>query len=222
MSTHHESEPKLYRYSRTVCGVFTQVLCALFSVFITVLSRPGSSLFSWHPFLMTLAFSFFMTEAILLFNPYSSPIKKLKHKTKGRLHWILQGLCVCCAAAGLAAIFYNKSLNDKPHFTSWHGLIGVLTVSGVGLQSLGGLPLLYPKLAKGWSLAKLKRYHAASGLLTYLLGSLSLFLGLCSAWFSSSVSGYVWYLAVLCPVLCALVVMNQVTNAYMARKPMQY
>lgn len=57
MSAHHESEPKLYRYSRTVCGVFTQVLCALFSVFITVLSRPGSSLFSWHPFLMTLAVS---------------------------------------------------------------------------------------------------------------------------------------------------------------------
>ncbi|KAL0160652.1 hypothetical protein M9458_044377, partial [Cirrhinus mrigala] len=145
---------------------------------------------------------------VLLFNPYSSPVKKLKHKTKGRLHWILQGLCVCCATAGLAAIVYNKNLNEKPHFTTWHGLIGVLT-------SVGGLPLLYPKLAKGWSLAKLKRYHATSGLLTYLLGSLSLFLGLCSAWFSSSVNGYGWYLAVLCPVL-------QVTNAYMARKRMQY
>lgn len=222
MTVHQESEPKLYRYSRIVCGVSTHVLCAVFTGFMAVLSRPGSSLFSWHPFLMTLGFSFLMTEAVLLFNPYSSPVRKLKHKTKGRLHWVLQCLCACCATVGLCAIVYNKNLNDKPHFTSWHGLIGVITVAVVGLQSLGGLPLLYPKLAKGWSLAKLKRYHATSGLLTYLLGSVSLFLGLCSLWFSSSVSGYVWYLSVLCPVLCALVVMSQVTNAYMARKRMQY
>lgn len=222
MSVHHESEPKLYRYSRTVCGIFTHVLCALFTGFITALARPSSSLFSWHPFLMTLSFSFLMTEAILLFNPHSSPVSKLKHKTKGRLHWILQCLCVFCATLGLFAIFYNKSLNDKPHFTSWHGLIGVVTVAVVVFQAVAGLPLLYPKLAKNWTLAKLKRYHATSGLLTYLLGSFSLFLGLCSSWFSGAVSGYVWYLAVLCPVVCALVVMSQVTNAYMARKRMQY
>ncbi|XP_067254898.1 cytochrome b561 domain-containing protein 2 [Chanodichthys erythropterus] len=222
MTVHHESEPKLYRYSRILCGVSTHVLCALFTGFMTVLAKPGSSLFSWHPFLMTLGFSFLMTEAVLLFNPYSSPVRKLKHKTKGRLHWILQCLSLCCATAGLCAIVYNKNLNDKPHFTSWHGLVGVITVAAVGLQSLGGLPLLYPKVAKGWSLAKLKRYHATSGLLTYLLGSFSLFLGLCSSWFSTGVSGSVWYLAVLCPVLCALVIMSQVTNAYMARKRVQY
>ncbi|KAK9967329.1 hypothetical protein ABG768_001732 [Culter alburnus] len=222
MTVHHESEPKLYRYSRILCGVSTHVLCALFTGFMTVLAKPGSSLFSWHPFLMTLGFSFLMTEAVLLFNPYSSPVRKLKHKTKGRLHWILQCLSLCCATAGLCAIVYNKNLNDKPHFTSWHGLVGVITVAVVGLQSLGGLPLLYPKVAKGWSLAKLKRYHATSGLLTYLLGSFSLFLGLCSSWFSTGVSGSVWYLAALCPVLCALVIMSQVTNAYMARKRVQY
>ncbi|KAA0712011.1 Cytochrome b561 domain-containing protein 2 [Triplophysa tibetana] len=222
MSTRHESEPKLYYYTRTMCGICTHVTCAVFTGFITVLSKPGSSLFSWHPFLMSLAFSFFMTEAILLFNPHSSPVGKLKHKTKGRLHWILQCLCVFCAIVGLIAIAYNKNLNEKPHFTSWHGLIGLVTVIVVVLQSLGALSLLYPKLAKGWSLAKLKRYHATSGLLTYLLGSISLLLGLCTAWFSSNVSGYVWYLAALCPTLCALVIMSQVTNAYMAKKRQQY
>lgn len=222
MSSRHESEPKLYSYSRTVCGICTHVLCAVFTGFITVLSKPGSSLFSWHPFLMTLAFSFFMTEAILLFNSHSSLVGKLKHKTKGRLHWILQCLCVFCAVVALITISYNKNLNGKPHFTSWHGLIGLVTVIVVVLQSLGAVSLLYPKLAKGWSLAKLKRYHATSGLLTYLLGSISLFLGLCSTWVSSNVSGYVWYLAALCPTLCALVIMSQVTNAYMAKKRLQY
>ncbi|XP_060898853.1 transmembrane reductase CYB561D2 [Labrus mixtus] len=218
-----ETEPEhwVYGFTRTVSASLTHLMCIVFTVFITVLSRPGTSLFSWHPFLMTLAFSLFMTEAILLFSPRGSPIKSLPHKTKGRVHWILQCICVSCAVLGLAAIFYNKHLNDKPHFTSWHGFLGLITVCVVGLQSLAAVPLIFHSLAKGWSLAKLKRYHAASGLVTYLLGSASLLLGLCSAWFTASVSGYTWYLSALCPALTALVMMNQVTTAYMAKKRFQ-
>ncbi|XP_069392776.1 transmembrane reductase CYB561D2 isoform X2 [Paralichthys olivaceus] len=163
-----------------------------------------------------------MTEAILLFSPHGSPIKSFSHKVKGRVHWILQCLCVSCAVLGLAAISYNKHLNSKPHFTSWHGLLGLLTVCVVGLQSLAAVPLIYHSLVKGWSLAKLKRYHAASGLITYLLGSISLLLGLCSAWFTASVGEYTWYLSALCPAVSALIIMNQVTSAYMAKKRLQY
>ncbi|KAM9757843.1 transmembrane reductase CYB561D2 isoform 1-T3 [Menidia menidia] len=216
-----DSEPRFYGFTRTASTVLTHVVCIGFTVFITLLSRPGTSWFSWHPFLMTLAFGFFMTEAILLFSPQGSPIKKLTHKTKGRVHWILQCLCVSCAVLGLAAISYNKHLNSKPHFTSWHGWLGLLTVCVVGVQSLAAVPLIYHSLAKGWSLAKLKRYHAAAGLLTYLLGSGSLLLGLCSAWFSASVRESIWYLAALCPALCALIIMNQVSRAYIAKKRMQ-
>ncbi|XP_029906615.1 transmembrane reductase CYB561D2 [Myripristis murdjan] len=216
-----ESEPSIYGYTRTTCALLTHFVCIVFTVLVAALSRPGTSWFSWHPFLMTLAFSLFMTEAILFFSPHGSPIKKLPHKTKGRVHWILQCLCVCCAALGLAAIVYNKHLNGKPHFTSWHGLLGLVTVCVVGVQSLAAVPLIYHSLAKGWSLAKLKRYHAASGLVTYLLGCASLVLGLCSTWFTASVKGHVWYLSALCPALCALVIMSQVTNAYMAKKRLQ-
>lgn len=162
-----------------------------------------------------------MTEAILLFSTHASVIKRFSHKTKSRVHWILQSLTLSCAVLGLAAISYNKYLNGKPHFSSWHGLLGLLTVCVVALQSLAALPLNYHSLAKGWSLAKLKRYHAASGLVTYLLGSVSLLLGLCSAWFTASVREYTWYLSALCPALTALVIMNQVTSAYMARKRLQ-
>uniref|UniRef100_A0A4W6DPJ4 ascorbate ferrireductase (transmembrane) n=1 Tax=Lates calcarifer TaxID=8187 RepID=A0A4W6DPJ4_LATCA len=199
--------------SQSLCE--THTICSLgFRCFVL-------GLFSWHPFFMTLAFSLFMTEAILLFSPHGSPIKRFPHKTKGRVHWILQCLCFTCAVLGLAAISYNKHLNGKPHFTSWHGLLGLLTVCVVGLQSLAAVPLIYHSLAKGWSLAKLKRYHAASGLVTYLLGSVSLLLGLCSAWFTAAVMEYAWYLSVLCPALSALIIMNQVTSAYMAKKRLQ-
>ncbi|KAL2091280.1 hypothetical protein ACEWY4_013543 [Coilia grayii] len=216
-----QSEHWIYGFTRFLFGSLTHVISAVFTLFIAVLARPGSSLFSWHPFLMTLAFSFLMTEAVLLFSPHSSPVRKLPHKTKGRLHWMLQCMCVTCAGLGLGAICYNKYLNDKPHFTSWHGLVGLITVIVVGVQSLAGLPLIYIKLAKGWSLAKLKRYHAVTGLLTYLLGSGSLLLGLWSAWFTGLVNGLAWYFAVFCPSLSALVIMSQVTSAYLARKQMK-
>ncbi|XP_068451069.1 transmembrane reductase CYB561D2 [Clinocottus analis] len=220
-NTETGSELRVYGWTRTASAVLSHCVCVVFTVFIAVLSRPGTSLFSWHPFFMTLAFSFFMTEAILLFSPHGSLLKKFSHKTKGRVHWILQGLCVSCAVLGLAAIFYNKHLNGKPHFTSWHGLLGLFTVCVVGLQSLAAAPLIYHSLAKGWSLAKLKRYHAATGLVTYLLGSASLLLGLRSAWFTGSVGEYTWYLSALCCALNALAIMNQVSSAYTAKKRLQ-
>ncbi|KAM6927443.1 transmembrane reductase CYB561D2 [Xenentodon cancila] len=215
------SEPPLQTFTRTASAALTHLVSFIFTLFIALLSRPGSSWFSWHPFLMTLAFGFFMTEAILLFSPHASLIRKLPHKQKGRVHWILQCLCVSCAVLGLAAISYNKHLNSKAHFTSWHGLLGLLTVCVAGAQSLAAVPLFYHSLARGWSLAKLKRYHAASGLITYLLGSASLLLGLCSAWFTASVKDYIWYLSALCPALSGLIVMNQVSNAYLAKKRLQ-
>ncbi|XP_047439098.1 transmembrane reductase CYB561D2 [Mugil cephalus] len=216
-----EAEPRFYGFARKASAVLTHFICVFFTAFIAVLSRPGTSWFSWHPFFMTLAFCFLMTEAVLLFSPHASLIKKFSHKTKGRVHWVLQVLCVSCAALGLAAISYNKHLNGKPHFTSWHGLLGLFTVCVVGVQSLAALPLSYHSLAKGWSLAKLKRYHAASGLVTYLLGSGSLLLGLSSAWFTAAVKEHTWYLSALCPAFCALIIMNQVSSSYMAKKRLQ-
>ncbi|XP_010898941.2 cytochrome b561 domain-containing protein 2 isoform X1 [Esox lucius] len=214
----NESEPGFYSFGNIASGILTHVLCIVFTLFVTVLAKPGTSLFSWHPFLMTLAFSLFMTEAVLVFSPHCSPIWKLSHKTKGRVHWILQCLCASSGTLGLVSIIYNKHVSGKPHFTSWHGQVGLGTACVVGMQCLAALPLLYHSLAKGWSLARLKRYHAVSGLVTYLLGSASLLLGMCSAWFTGTVGGQAWYLFALCPVFSTLVVMSQVSNTYMAKK----
>lgn len=100
-------------------------------------------------------------------------------------------------------------------------MLGLITVCVVGLQSLAAVPLIYHSLAKGWSLAKLKRYHAASGLVTFLLGCVSLLLGLNSGWFTAAVSDYTWYLCALCPALAALVIMDQVSRTYTAKKRLQ-
>ncbi|XP_074986731.1 transmembrane reductase CYB561D2 isoform X2 [Caretta caretta] len=170
---------------------------------------------------MSLAFSFLMTEALLVFSPESSLLRSFSRKAKVRFHWALQLLVLLCALLGLAIISYNKYLNGKAHFVTWHGLTGLLTVLYTSMQCTGGVVLLYPKLMKNWTLAKLKVYHATSGLVGYLLGCASLMLAMCSLWFTTAVTGLSWYLSVLCPILTSLVIMNQVSNAYLYRKRIQ-
>ncbi|KFV14366.1 Cytochrome b561 domain-containing protein 2, partial [Tauraco erythrolophus] len=152
-------------------------------------------------------FSFLMTEALLIFSPETSLLRSFSRKIKVRVHWVLQLLALLCALLGLGIITYNKHLNGKAHFVTWHGLTGLLAVLYAGGP---------------WTLAKLKVYHATSGLVGYLLGCASLMLGMCSLWFTASVTGVSWYLAMLCPLLTSLVIMNQVSNAYLYRKRSQH
>lgn len=162
-----------------------------------------------------------MTEALLVFSPESSLLRSLSRKGRARCHWVLQLLALLCALLGLGLVILHKEQLGKAHLATWHGRAGLTAVLWAGLQCSGGVGLLYPKLLPRWPLAKLKLYHATSGLVGYLLGSASLLLGMCSLWFTATVTGGVWYLAVLCPVITSLVIMSQVSNAYLYRKRIQ-
>uniref|UniRef100_A0A8C5PYS4 ascorbate ferrireductase (transmembrane) n=1 Tax=Leptobrachium leishanense TaxID=445787 RepID=A0A8C5PYS4_9ANUR len=216
-----DSDTRIYHALRALSGAAAHLAAFTFTVYMIFVSQPGASLFSWHPFLMTLAFSFLMTEAILVFSPDSSLLRSFSRKVRARAHWILQLLAVVCALLGLGIIYTNKVQNGKPHFVTWHGLLGAVTVLWSVVQSMGGVSLLYPKLMQRWPLATRKLYHATTGLLGYLLGCSSLLLGMCSLWFTMSVTGLTWFVCALCPVLTGLVIMNQVSNAYLYRKRSQ-
>lgn len=221
MAQSSDTDSRLHRTLRLISGAAAHLAAFAFTIYIGCVSQPGTTLFSWHPFLMSLAFSFFMTEAILVFSPDSSLLRSFSRKVRVRTHWILQLLSSLCAILGLGFIYYNKIVHGKPHFSTWHGLVGLLTVLWALIQNVGGITLLYPKLMQRWTLSTRKLYHATSGLLGYLLGCTSLFLGMCSLWFNASVTGASWYLCALCPLLTGLVVMNQVSNAYLYRKRSQ-
>ncbi|CAN0104303.1 unnamed protein product [Lampetra fluviatilis] len=215
-------ELSLYVWPRRAASLGAHLGCVALTVTLAALSMPGSSVFSWHPFLMSLGFCLFMTEAVLLFSPDCSPLRSWPRAARVRWHWVLQALAVTCAAAGLAAICWEKQRNGRPHFSSWHGLLGLITCIYVFVQACCGPALLYPKLLfKKVSLAKVKLYHATYGLLGYVLACTSVLLGLCSAWFAARVAGPAWLACAACPVLAALVAMNQVTNAYLFQKRVQ-
>ncbi|KAK4300706.1 hypothetical protein Pmani_027106 [Petrolisthes manimaculis] len=92
-----------------------------FIMFIAYAARPGSSLFSFHPLLMTLSFTGLMTEGLFMFSKSGLAGNQL-HSTRVTAHWLIL-LCVAAAHGfGYAAIYYTKEFNNKPHITSWHDL----------------------------------------------------------------------------------------------------
>ncbi|XP_041083170.1 cytochrome b561 domain-containing protein 1-like [Polyodon spathula] len=198
---------------RRVGIVAAHIISLALTIFITLLSRPGTSLFSWHPVCMSVGFSLCMTEGVLLFSSEGSPFCFQSRKGRVRLHWVLQALVVIAGGTGLAFIVASKNVSERPHLTSWHGLLGMATLVATGCQALCGVCLLFPKWVN--SVARLRLYHATCGLVTYLLASATLALAMCSDWFQGTIKGVLWYVCVLLPLLPALVVMNQVTNSYL-------
>jgi len=158
-----------------------------------------------------------MTEAILMFSQQSSLVRG-DRKIQVRSHWIFQILMIACAIGGLVVIYVNKNMRGKAHFTTWHGLLGLILVISVCLQALAGIGLLYPVLIKKFvTLGQAKIYHATYGLFNYLILTIVLNLAMWSNWATRNITGARWFGCIGCIDLLALVVMTQITNNYLPR-----
>ncbi|XP_018939049.2 probable transmembrane reductase CYB561D1 isoform X1 [Cyprinus carpio] len=175
-------------------------------------------LFSWHPVCMSLGFCLCMTEGILLFSAECSPFCFKSRKWKVRLHWFFQAVLLVCGATGFGFMVASKNIKEHPHFTSWHSLLGVTTMAATVLQAICGVFLLFPKLISTRSFPRLRLYHATCGLLAYLLATVTVMSAMFTDWFQASVTGTVWYVFLLLPLFPALVVMNQITSAFLPKK----
>ncbi|XP_076824000.1 transmembrane reductase CYB561D2-like [Clavelina lepadiformis] len=217
MKENHRKGDKILAALRTFSGMVAHVAAVGFTLFMFYISKPGTSLFSWHPALMSFSFMCLMVEAILVFNPESSLLLKASRKTKVRVHWTLQTCAVVCGLLGFVTIVLNKIQNSKEHFKSWHGMFGLITIIYCVVQAGFGVFLLYPQVAKkwNWKLIQLKVYHATFGLLGFTLVSVTIILSLFSNFVANNVEGFLWGLCFFCPAWCILIVMNQVTNTYL-------
>ncbi|XP_015671286.1 cytochrome b561 domain-containing protein 1 isoform X1 [Protobothrops mucrosquamatus] len=208
---------RVYVWLRRGCGALAHPAAWGMAIFLLLLSRPGTSLFSWHPVFMSIAFCLCLTEAILIFSPEGS-LFFCSHKVKVQLHWIAQVLALVAATLGLVFIISSKNRSELPHFTSWHSILGLLTILALYGQVLCGLCLLFPQLLRISLVAQLRRYHVVYGLIVYLLATFTVVLGICSDWFQAQVKGVAWYLClglIFCP---ALVIVNQTSRTCLSKK----
>lgn len=127
-----------------------------------------------------------MTEAICCFIEPNIPTLGLGAGRRKQLHWILQAIGGCSITVAFVVIVLNKRRLGKEHFTSWHGLIGLLATIAAGVGLLGGVVALYGVQWRSWLRVRpavVRLAHAVVGVLAYGLGVAAVALGLQSSWF---------------------------------------
>ncbi|KAK2553902.1 putative transmembrane reductase [Acropora cervicornis] len=207
------------KVERSIVYSMVHIIAVGLPLVVIIIAQPGTT-FIMRTILME-KFGFLMIEAILLFSPQSSLILSTPRATKVKFHWILQTSAWIVALLGFAAIYYNKTLNNKPHFKSWHGIMGFSTVVLISLQSLQGVGVLYYKLPFVSKLKprQMKQLHAVSGSLVFLVACITLGLGFYSNWFTKNAHFTVVYGSLLSCIALAGVVIGQVYTEYGLRKP---
>ncbi|KAM7423401.1 hypothetical protein PAMA_011115 [Pampus argenteus] len=209
----------LYVWMRRAALIGAHVTGLGLSIIISLLSRPGTSLFSWHPVCMSVAYCLCMTEGVLIFSAEGSPFCFKSRKGKVRLHWFFQALVLIAAATGLGFMVASKNVSERPHLVTWHSLLGICTLAATLLQAACGICMIFPKLLRLSSPPqRLKLYHATCGLVVYLLATVTVMLAMFSDWFQATIKGVAWWAFLLLPLFPTLVVMNQITNGYLPRK----
>lgn len=179
------------------------IISFAFAGYVAYVAQPGSSLFSWHPTFMSLAFTVLVTQGVLMLSPTQSLLGNYASRGKKVIgHWVLMLGAVVAALSGFAAIYFTKEKFGRPHFATPHGQVGLAVVIYLLVQCLAGANILFPSVAtKVVPLGTLKRMHGFSGLFLVFLATLAVLGGLSSDWFKEHGTGVVWYLCLASPVV---------------------
>ncbi|KAF8432468.1 hypothetical protein L210DRAFT_3558561 [Boletus edulis BED1] len=146
------------------------IIWASFAVFalstwVIILSNDPASLgwFKFHPLFQSLSIGSF-TYGILTLQPTSQPKTKAAGLQRHQIAMMCVGVPLILAGTG--AILLQKNSHNAPHFTTWHGTFGILTVAWIIVQALvGGSTVWFGGAAWGGGMkAKLMwKYHRLSG-----------------------------------------------------------
>lgn len=107
-------------------------------------SAAGS--FAYVQNVLSLQFGLIMPEAFTQISRLSALGRTITYKNRVRIHAVLQTLSVILAGVGMACIYINKNMNNRPHLKTFHSWFGLGTFIYAVFQSLGGFMIMYPDL----------------------------------------------------------------------------
>jgi hypothetical protein len=151
------------------------------------LNTPSWNLFTYHPFLMLL---FFIVGNL---GAQSFQPRHIALASNVRKHYWLQVLAICLLLAGYLVIEFVKYDAGKQILSTWHGIVGTVTVLYWITQATFGSLAAYkpewiPTLSskdlrkRRASLSLLWGYHRLSGIMAMGLSTATLILGFYSGW----------------------------------------
>lgn len=188
-----------------------------YTFYITILSfANGVYLFSYHPPIMLAGVWYFscaiwhffywnsisfphqflicMTEAILSFSNENIFTRRLNHRQRMTFHWVLQTIGTVLITIAFGVIIASKNSRSKDHFTTWHGIFGLIATIGTILAIFGGVIAKYSfPMRQIIRPVTVKVMHSLLGTIVYILMVFTVFLGFYSNWFkkNSSLTGIV-------------------------------
>nr|CAH8871116.1 unnamed protein product [Trichobilharzia regenti] len=169
-------------------GLVLTLSFLLFSA-IVFFCLPARNVFLWHPILMCSGFLLAMLNGIHTLSRDSFAFLTSKSE-RIKAHWIFESLAALLLFLGFIAIYANKVLNGKPHFTTWHGLLGLFTVIYCISQLLFGFVFHwnYNLWRSVLTYSTARFLHAVSGTVLYCSVSLTFILGFYTNWFQSNIT----------------------------------
>ncbi|KAF7253074.1 hypothetical protein EG68_08603 [Paragonimus skrjabini miyazakii] len=154
------------------------------------LAFPLDNLFAYHPFFVSIAMLGLMPYGVRLMDRHVCWLPVRSRTQMIKWHWVIQCTASVLLILGGAAVYVNKIRSGKSHFTTWHGLCGLLTLVYVVMQLLAGFVLhwrLWPIRLLTYNQASL--FHVYSGFGLLILSALAKVLGLQSIWVANKLRG---------------------------------
>ncbi|XP_052864123.1 probable transmembrane reductase CYB561D1 [Anopheles cruzii] len=168
---------KIVYHLETIFTTINHMLIAYVTIYLSYYSytRGFGNLFTWHVFLCSVGYQFFMAESFLTLLSSNSWTDRYSIVTKRRLHWILQ--VVGCAAIFAGTIIEIKIKEDagRSHFKSDHAITGLVSMIFIVLSFLNGVAALYTtKIKHIIKPVYVKMCHYLTGIVAFVIGMTSL------------------------------------------------
>ncbi|KAJ8918144.1 hypothetical protein NQ315_011601 [Exocentrus adspersus] len=186
------------------CCLAAFVLLILYLCF-----RHPFEFFTWHPLLLSIGWMLLMGEAILILSKENILRRKYKitHTLKLRLHWVPLTVAAVLIGIGFLIVTISKNRKNKYHYTSWHGLLGLIGVVTFIPPCINGVMTLYDKELRDYLNPRIvKLIHIITGVLSFACGGLSLILSVYTKWFDRRTNGnpYVFAFGLVMAILPVL------------------
>jgi len=184
-------------------------LCGLLFYFV----EPGSSLFSWHPTLMTVGAMLVCYEGNLLLAPKKGLLEGSKRATQKNVHGFLQFSGAILMFLGFLSCAMHKNAVNKPHFATPHaiagGVAGILTCC----QLIGGVAV---KFQLGPVSPKYMKFgHTGAALAQYLLICMAYMGGIFSNYMTARTTPFVQIVLLFLPILAYGTSLAHVLNRFL-------
>ncbi|KAH8308023.1 transmembrane reductase CYB561D2 [Drosophila kikkawai] len=182
LSSGHEAQDRLQRLEYFL-NVLNQMCIGFVTIYMSYLTlRTGLAGTGLHAWLVTIGFSFFMAEGVMIHYGGNVLTNGYKRHTKTTIHWVLLTLGGGCGAAGALIKMIQKGFLLQ----STHGKLGMTAFILCILAMSSGLSALFSQRLKRLITPLLnKTFHNFLGFACFVIALVTQFYGYQTGYFKS-------------------------------------